>query len=216
LHTIQDFYSHSNWIEMGNDQINSQIGTNDFETNFSFSTINDTDTCLDNCTKIEIECTFFYNILAQSFNYLGFKSSLIGCPLVYFNCDGNLVIEDKLVSGYYAGQKLADGTQILKPINMNKCSHGGILDKTSLTPASGGINKDSGFYAISPHASLHLKAAQLAIAHTEYFFNEIRSQIGDKNFSDFLALQIDGDGCKKETNPSGFFNNLFNYFYNLF
>lgn len=27
LHTIQDFYSHSNWIEMGNRQINREIGT---------------------------------------------------------------------------------------------------------------------------------------------------------------------------------------------
>lgn len=30
LHTIQDFYSHSNWIEMGNRRINEEIGTNLF------------------------------------------------------------------------------------------------------------------------------------------------------------------------------------------
>jgi DNA polymerase/3'-5' exonuclease PolX len=30
LHTIQDFYSHSNWVEMGNTKINTPIGTDKF------------------------------------------------------------------------------------------------------------------------------------------------------------------------------------------
>jgi von Willebrand factor A domain-containing protein 7 len=195
LHTIHDFYSHSNWVEMGNNEINSKIGTKDFETDYQFSTADDENTCLDNCTKVTVECGFFYNLLSSALSFFGFKSNLIGCPLVYFNCDGNLVAQDKLISGYYEGQKLPDGTEVLKPKNKNKCSHGGILDKTSLTASSGGINKDSGFYAISPHASLHLKAAHLAVNHTEFFFNEIRKQIGDKRFSDFLKLEIDGDKC---------------------
>jgi hypothetical protein len=34
LHTIQDFYSHSNWVEMGNTiEINTEIGTTEFEKN---------------------------------------------------------------------------------------------------------------------------------------------------------------------------------------
>ena len=96
---------------------------------------------------------------------------------------------------------------------MGKCSHGGILDKTTVVPASGivksktcnylsfknkdnffqfqgGINKDSSFYLFSPHANLHFQAARLAIAHTEYFFNQIRNKIGDEEFSNFLQLKL--------------------------
>ena len=44
---------------------------------------------------------------------------------------------------------------------------------------------------LSPHANLHLKAAALAINHTELFFENIRQEIGDKEFANFLQLQID-------------------------
>lgn len=40
LHTIQDFYSHSNWVEMGNTAINSNIGTAAFA-NSAFATANE-------------------------------------------------------------------------------------------------------------------------------------------------------------------------------
>ena len=43
----------------------------------------------------------------------------------------------------------------------------------------------------SPHANLHLKAAAIAINHTEIFFNQIREQIGDAEFAKFLELEID-------------------------
>lgn len=35
LHTIQDFYSHSNWIELGNRGINEEIGTTRFSRNLN-------------------------------------------------------------------------------------------------------------------------------------------------------------------------------------
>lgn len=59
-----------------------------------------------------------------------------------------------------------------------------------MTQAIGGINEDFGYLIFSPHADLHLKAAVLAINHTEYFFNEIRKSIGDVEFSNFLSLKI--------------------------
>ena len=43
----------------------------------------------------------------------------------------------------------------------------------------------------SPHANLHLKAAALAINHTELFFENIRQEIGDTEFANFLLLEID-------------------------
>ncbi len=74
---------------------------------------------------------------------------------------------------------------------MNKCSHGGVLDSSSIYNATGGINKDSGYLLFSPHADFHLKAAELAINHTELFFENIRNNIGDKEFANFLLLEID-------------------------
>ena len=35
-----------------------------------------------------------------------------------------------------------------------------------------------------------MQAANLAISHTELFFNEIRAQIGDEEFSNFLNLKL--------------------------
>lgn len=122
---------------------------------------------------------------------INFKAIKIPCPTQYFICKGNLVKLDKLVSGFYGGQKLTDGTPYLKPDATGKCSHGGILDADQFKSAAGGINKDSGYYLFSPHADLHLTAAKLAINHTEYFFNQIRKQIGDDKFNTFFSIIVD-------------------------
>ncbi len=89
-------------------------------------------------------------------------------------------------------------TPVIKPDGLVKCSHGGVLDPSSLIPALGGINKDSGFLLFSPHADLHLKAAALAINHTEFFFNKIRKNIGDARFDKFLKLTLDSDTLSKK------------------
>lgn len=52
-----------------------------------------------------------------------------------------------------------------------------------------GINKDSGYYVFSPHADLHLTAANLAILHTENYFDMLRTSIGDTEFANFLNLK---------------------------
>ena len=77
----------------------------------------------------------------------------------------NLIKLNKLVSGYYERQKLEDQTPVKKPQD---------------------IDKDSGMFLFSPHANIHIKAANLAIDHTEYYFNQMREKIGDKEFSKFL------------------------------
>jgi hypothetical protein len=38
-----------------------------------------------------------------------------------------------------------------------------------------------------------MKAANLAIDHTEHFFSQIRRQIGDEEFSNFLNLKLTED-----------------------
>ena len=79
-------------------------------------------------------------------------------------------------------------------------SNGGIQDKTSNIEPKGGINKDSGLLVFSPHAHLHLEAARLAILHTEHFFDEIRSTIGDVEYAKFLQLQKPKAGFRNKFN----------------
>ena len=43
----------------------------------------------------------------------------------------------------------------------------------------------------SPHADLHLLAANLAVNHTKVFLDEIRSDIGDVEFEKFLKIKVD-------------------------
>jgi hypothetical protein len=100
------------------------------------------------------------------------------------------LINDKLISGYYGGQKLPNGTDYSKPNNTGKCSHGGMFDKTVNEVAKGGINKDSGYFIVSPHAYLHKNATDLAIKHTKFFFETIRNKIGDKEYAKLLNLEI--------------------------
>ena len=42
-------------------------------------------------------------------------------------------MNDTLLSGYYAGQKI-ENQAVTKPTNLDKCSHGGILDGSSFIP----------------------------------------------------------------------------------
>ena len=54
LHTLQDFYSHSNWIEMGKTEINHRIG---IEENIGRIANIDQATCTnDGCKKIQSKC----------------------------------------------------------------------------------------------------------------------------------------------------------------
>lgn len=108
----------------------------------------------------------------------------------YYRCDGNILVNNKLISGYYGGQRLPNGILYSKPNNLGKCSHGGMFDKTADEVAKGGINKDSGYFIVSPHAHLHKAASDLAIKHTKLFFENIRNTIGDKEYAKLLNLDL--------------------------
>lgn len=185
LHTIQDFYAHSNWVEMNRTDINKEIGTDRLSRPSVASA--DEPTCFgENCTKHTIECGANLDDLYKLSSALSLNLP-IKCPVVFYKCKNN-VLTSKLTSGYYVDQKRRDGTPVVKPPNKGKCSHGGYLDLTSNDDSVGGINKDTAFYFLSPHAHLHLQAAQLAIQHTEHFFDNLRQQVGDKNFDELLEL----------------------------
>lgn len=186
LHTIQDFYSHSNWVEMGHTQINTAIGTVHMNQQPIIHPL-EANACNKNCQLIEVKCSLVLFILKKVFTSFG-KNEHLKCPIKYYKCSANVML-NKLISGYYTNQKLPNGQSVVNPGNLMKCNHGGILDTNSFKlEALGGINKDSGVYLFSPHADLHLRAAYLAEMHTEYFFNSIRAQFGDKKFSQFLSI----------------------------
>ena len=188
LHTIQDFYAHSNWVEMGySNRINEKIGSNNNDLGVDLASNHpDLISCLsENCTKQVIQCKYLKSVAALS-KVFGIHLP-IQCPIVYFKCGDN-VIKDKLTSGYYSDQRLEDNSSVDKPMNKSKCSHGGYLDKTSFESSYGGINKDTAYFFLSPHAHLHLEAANLAVEHTEYFFDNLREKIGDSRFDELLQL----------------------------
>ena len=56
------------------------------------------------------------------------------------------------------------GGLITKPDG--KCSHGGVIDGTQDSPATGSINKDFTHDKLSPHYYLHAQAATTAQQHS--------------------------------------------------
>ncbi|XP_041809021.1 von Willebrand factor A domain-containing protein 7-like [Chelmon rostratus] len=145
LHTLQDFYSHSNWVEMGNKLPNSNLIRQDT----SIGTVADESraTCRscdrDDCSN---------NILED-------------------------VLRDKiLISGYF---------ELLGTKPKGKCSHGGILDSTSIIEPTGGINKDG---LDAKHGYLHTDAANLAIAATSELLEDVRGAAGDKPFLQMMGI----------------------------
>jgi hypothetical protein len=124
MHTIQDFYSHSNWVEMGHtNDINYAIGSVQFNS-LPVATAADNVTCVSNCTEVSVTCSPFIQLLNSFLQLIKFHSFKVTCPILYYRCTGNLVQLNKLVSGYYSGQKLDNGDTIAKPDGMLKCSHG--------------------------------------------------------------------------------------------
>jgi hypothetical protein len=189
LHVISDFYSHSNWIELGKNEINNAIGTRFFSRLFKADT--SSETCRDNCQVITTTiCPLNSTIFLPIIKNLNLPLNQIVCPLKYYKCTDNLIRHgDLLVSGYSSLGTLENRTVLQKP--SNACGHGGLLDLFQDLPAQGGINKDTGVYLFSSHAHLHLKAAKLAIKHVEHFFDQLQSYLRyTRLFSDLLQMNV--------------------------
>jgi len=109
------------------------------------------------CKKKKI--VFFSKIIYFYFlKSLWQKITLKNCPLIYYECKNNIRSEilkqGLLTSGYSVNQHNEDNEPIIKPTNVEKCSHGSVLDTSSHLPAIGGINKDTDTLVYSPHADL--------------------------------------------------------------
>ncbi len=75
IHTIQDFYSHSNWVEKGEKQINKLIGTPQFD-NLEFVGPDEADPCVENCTFVSYSCGTLASVLEVLFGESGRRLGL--------------------------------------------------------------------------------------------------------------------------------------------
>ena len=162
LHTLQDFYSHSNWVEMG------MTAPNDVLAREGMKVANvarpDQPTCSD-CFGIICKD----NILPE--------------------INANFILTSGYSRGGAQWQVDELGNGIVKNAAYGKCSHGGPLDISSLIHSIGGINKDSTWRILSPFGSTyHYAAANLAKLASIKVLNEIRAAVGDKQFLKFLNL----------------------------
>lgn len=181
LHTLQDFYSHSNWVEMGNTEPYSELGQYDERPVVASPS---TPTCTD-CRRNGI-------VLLQ---YIPF----IDTARYHYRCEGNIrsnILEARLLtSGYYSNQyREGESGELLREMvekPSGKCSHGGFSDKTSDSHATGGINKDSPYPKTSPHSSQHFQAATIAEQATVNILNDIRVEVNDeRKFGAYLNLFV--------------------------
>lgn len=185
LHTLQDFYSHTNWIENLMGEVNPITpcdALGEFEMEITSTQEGEsTPTCSD-CMKTGswsfFKRSILYGIFAET-------SSLYKCK---DNLASFLKEQKMLTSGYYSGGEDDNNKMITKP--PGKCSHGGVTDRTTDDPATGGINKDSTHAELAPHYYLHKQAVEVAQKHSMQMLLKIREDVkNDKLFIEFLGLE---------------------------
>ncbi|KAG1925181.1 von Willebrand factor A domain-containing protein 7 [Pimephales promelas] len=145
-HTLQDFYSHSNWVELGSTA--------------PFSPLIRRELPLKNLAERSTPT-------CKSCNGQDCRDNILP----------EILLQKKLTSGYFSTFFSA------KPVG--KCSHGGLLDKTSYRDPTGGINKDD---ISSSHGFLHQRAAEMAIDATMELLEDIRLATGNQAFLRLMGL----------------------------
>jgi hypothetical protein len=174
LHTLQDFYAHSNWVEMGNTAISDVIGvpgqTGYPPTAPGLRTCNDlcqtpnpayvaSYTCANGCKKGD------QTVIELARSLFCFETSS-ACKLP--DCSSNLLgTNGSVTSGYYLTQA---GNGRKPP---GKCTHGGLSDAGA--NGTEGINKDSEWPVYAPHglvSNWHQTAANLSQQATQRYFEQ--------------------------------------------
>ena len=179
-HTLQDFYSHSNWIELGHRKPHPDLArVGRVPGNIAPPNV---PTCRD-CSETTLLLTRYLvtcrdNLLVGS-TLPGYLTSGYSMGRKYFVV-GPEVPRDR--------RKPAASTLEQTALDQGKCSHGGPLDISREDTASGGINKDAMSKVLSPHWYLHKDAANVAIQATANFLEDIRHEVGNSMFLRFLGL----------------------------
>uniref|UniRef100_A0A914YRN3 VWFA domain-containing protein n=1 Tax=Panagrolaimus superbus TaxID=310955 RepID=A0A914YRN3_9BILA len=179
VHTLQDFYSHTNWVEMGYQTINSRVG----EDSYLGLPVNmpQIDACRA-CSKSEMspgEQAEMNRIKSSTYNNILLGLIDFSFDNVYV-CRNNIIVNNFLTSGYYSTESS------VAPKPKGKCSHGGGTDKTDATCAPGGISKDADTFIFAPHYYLHAAAANLSVQATIRYFEDLRQSIGDEKLFGYI------------------------------
>ncbi|XP_069102311.1 von Willebrand factor A domain-containing protein 7-like [Argopecten irradians] len=140
---IQSFYSSTNWVEMNGADPYSDFGSPATQDLMQLASSHD---------KTCSSCDDSSSALRQS------------------SCNNNLLVHDRLTSGYWYGQTHSPKPSAGSGETDGKCSHGGLWDSGKDTPATGGINKATTDPDVSPHYHLHQQAAEAAVQATVEFF----------------------------------------------
>src|SRR5882724_367947 len=155
LHTLQDFYSHSNWIERGETNIWSALGTS-----ISPFPPRNANTCKD-CSRDTCPDD-------------------ADCDYVPGTSTTNLT-SNVLTTGYYGGENRNHDFNRFKcdhggnPIDRFGISH---PDTSGTGSKRDGINKDTESCQISPHWRKHTDAAGLAQQATVKYIDDIKQIVG--------------------------------------
>ncbi|PMD34247.1 hypothetical protein L207DRAFT_534597 [Hyaloscypha variabilis F] len=180
LHTLQDFYAHSNWVESGHDVPSTIIGwpgqvaypTTDSVTCDAFCQNPVTTdylshlSCLDNC---KVGDQYAWQLTLQT---ICVELQPFACALP--DCSSNLVSDfNGITSGYYE----TDDPSSERPDG--KCTHGGLNDRGA--EGTEGINKDSEWALYAPHGLIpspsggnaHQVAAALSQGATQDYLQQL-------------------------------------------
>jgi hypothetical protein len=169
-HTLQDFYAHSNWVEMRGAVVNDEMGYGPI----SNVAAPDEDTCM------------YFNL--PSYTVL---APAIACAMMTTN---NLLNTGKLTSGYYLGTTGAPAAGV------KKCFHGGSWDGLGVEGINKDASVCSFlFFVISPHNDFHKPAVDAAHAATVKYFRHLKSLLVEKKgpsegealFKQFLGFSFE-------------------------
>jgi von Willebrand factor A domain-containing protein 7 len=152
LHTLQDFYAHSNWVELGNGAPYGILGV---PGNPLTNPLDTTRTCTD-CSRDT--CTDCYN---PSTGLTNLTTSAI-------------------TTGYYGGDDRAKPNDFKCSHGGKVVFLGGLItskDSSSKGAIGSGINKDTKKCTISPHNDKHLAAAGVAKQATTEYLDQIKTLI---------------------------------------
>ncbi|EPS44366.1 hypothetical protein H072_1638 [Dactylellina haptotyla CBS 200.50] len=178
LHGIQDFYSHSNYIDDGyRSPHHGLVGEPD--ESYLFTNPDKTTPACKKCSVAGDGSCYATCVATLSINTVLFLGcvALCSCP----DCT-DAIIAPGLTSGYYFGE--------MNDRPAGKCSHGGWTDAEKWwEPEIWGINKDSLFCSWSPNGqTYHMDAVGVATDSSVVWFRALRTKVGDDKFKQFLGL----------------------------
>ena len=170
LHTLQDFYSHSNWVERGETGIWTALGTS--ISPFPPRNLNTCKDCSRDTCPNDADCDYVPGTTITN------------------------LTTTALTTGYYGGEDRTHHPTPGNPGNPFKCDHGGNpIDRRGVshpdTSGTGdkrdGINKDTNDCQVSPHWRRHEDAWRLARAATVKYIDDIKQIVGLTKMRRFLG-----------------------------